>query len=1213
MYVDKRLLRLARRHWPLLLASVGMGGLSMLFAIWQASVLSQGISLVFLEGRGLDEVRYVLTLLLFASLLRALTIWGSEAFAHSLAVRVKQGMRQELFQALEARGPLYLRGERLGEVTHLMQQGVESLHAYFGQYLPALFLAGLAPLIVLVAVFPVDFISALVMLLTAPLIPFFMALIGAQARLLTQKRWRSLSAMSAYLLDVLRGLPTLKLLGRSAEQTTQIARVSERFRQTTMQVLRVTFLSALVLEMVATLSTAIIAVGIGLRLLYGEMPFQAAFFVLLLAPEFYQPLRSLGARFHAGMPAVEAAQRIYEVLEAPAYGMIGASHEVEAPRLSEELTFAREIEFRQVSFRYPESERGVSNLNLVIPAGSKVAIVGPNGAGKSTLAALLLGFIRPQGGQVLVDGKPLENVPLPVWWKKVGWVSQNPFLLNDSVLNNLLLARPEATLEEVIQAAEEAQAHKFVLSLPQGYYTQIGERGARLSAGQAQRLVLARAFLKKAPLLVLDEPSAFLDVEHEEAIANTVYRLMEGRTVVVIAHRAQTIRQADYVVVMDRGEVVAQGSHEQIIRQSPQYRRLLGIEAWRIRAVPAMQPEWIQEKPISLVKSFRLPAEAGSWETLAPHIEGKRSLEALVRLVRLMLAFTPWMALSVVLGFATIAGGIGLMSASAWIISAAALHPSIAELQVAIVGVRFFGITRGLFRYLERLVSHQVTFRVLARLRVWFYQALQPLVPARLAAYRGGDLLQRILGDIERLEGFYVRALAPPWVALLVGLGVWVFLIQFDLNLAWVYLGFYALSGAIATALARLSGRALARNEVGQRAELSAALVENLRGLEYLLVYPGGAERLQRIHSLNRALEQSQLRLGLLTSMQAALNQFLAYFGSWLGLCLAIPLVAAQRLDGVFLAVVLMAILTSFEGLHPIPLAMQHMEGDAQSAARLFEVVSDAPPPPPAQSLLPPPTSFSYLVSDLSFHYPPEPAAQAQKAKPPLVLQGVSFTLPHGGRIALVGPSGAGKSTLLYLMLGLWEVQEGSILLNGKPIQEYSPEALRQAVGVVSQHTYIFGASIRENLLIAHPQASEREIIEAAQLARLHGFILSLPQGYDTWVGEEGLRLSGGERQRLALARALLKNPALLIFDEPTANLDPLVERQVMHTIVETMKGRTVLMATHRLVGMEHMDQIIVLDKGKVVALGSHEELLSQHDGLYRRMWELQQGILFEG
>ncbi len=1214
MFLDRRLLRLVRPHGFLLIAAVGIGGLSTLFAVLQAHTTSRVVARAFLAGSDLEEVSALLVWLLLAGLLRAMALWWSEALAHSLAVRVKQNVRQQLFHTLVERGPLYLRGERLGEVTNLLQQGVEGLHAYFAQYLPAIFLAVLTPLIILAAIFPIDMISGLVMLLTAPLIPLFMALIGAQARQLTQKRWRSLSHMSAYLLDVLRGLLTLKVLGRSAEQARRIAQVSERFRQATMGVLRVTFLSALVLEMVATLSVAVVAVEIGLRLLYGGMEFQAAFLVLLLAPEFYQPLRSLGARFHAGMPAQEAAQRIFEILESPATWMKAPWDAEQELHSSHSRAFARRIELRGVHFQYPEGGRGVKNLNLTIAAGSKMAVVGPNGAGKSTLAALLLGFIHPQKGQVLVDGMPLEAAPPQAWWRQVSWVSQHPFLLNDTVLNNLLLARPEATMEEVIQAAKMAQAHAFILALPQGYHTQIGEQGARLSAGQAQRLALARAFLKDAPVLILDEPGAYLDAEHEEALINAIYRLMEGRTVVVIAHRVQTIHRADRVVVMDRGEIVAQGTHTQLARHHQMYRRLLGLDDWHVAApsfAPAEQP---QITPHPSTRGFPAPVEALSLASDAPHQRQKRALQTLFRLLQLAWPFAPWMALSILLGFATIMGGMGLMTTSAWIISAAALRPSIAELQVAIVGVRFFGITRGLFRYLERVVSHQVTFRLLARLRVWFYQALEPLAPVRWMGFRSGDLLQRILGDIERLEGFYVRALAPPWVALWVGMGMWALLRQFDLRLAGVSLAFFGLSGAAAVALARVSSGAAARGEVRLRAELSTVLVENLRGLAHLLIYPMGARRLRLTQELNQALEHSQWRLGTLTAMQAALNQFCASLGAWIGLCLAIPLVASYRLEGVFLAVVLMAVLTSFEALTPIPLAVQHLEGDVHSANRLFEVVDlPLPPTPPAQSLLPPPEAFDVTVQDLCFRYPQGEGLQTETEESPLVLEGVSFSVPRGGKIALVGPSGAGKSTLLHLILRLWEVEEGMILLNGEPIQAYAPEKLRQAVGVVAQNTYLFNASVRENLLVACPQASEQEMIEAAKGAHIHEFILGLPQGYDTWVGEEGLRLSGGERQRLALARALLRNPALLILDEPTANLDPLVERQVLQTILQTMQGRTVLMATHRLIGLERMDQILVIHQGRIEARGTHEELLAQPKGLYWRMWQLQQGRLIEG
>jgi ATP-binding cassette subfamily C protein CydD len=443
-------------------------------------------------------------------------------------------------------------------------------------------LAALVPLTVLVFVFPLDWVSGLVLLVTAPLIPLFMILIGNLADALTRRQWTSLSRMSAHFLDVLQGLTTLKLFTRSREQVHTIARISDQFRETTMGVLRVAFLSALVLEMLSTISTALVAVQIGLRLLYGQMSFEQGFFILILAPEFYLPLRLLGARFHAGMQGLAAAQRIFEVLAtSPLPGSTVGLGQAEVPAGASERQAPPRLSFSGVHYAYEAGQRPALNgVSFDLAAGERVALVGPSGAGKSTVAYLLLRFIEPDRGQIAVDGRPLSEQSRPAWRQRVAWVPQNPYLFHGTVAENICLARPglqwKAELDEVEWAARQAHAHTFIEALPQGYDTPIGERGVRLSGGEAQRLALARAFLKDAPFLLLDEATANLDPEIEALIQDALERLVEGRTALVIAHRLATVYRASRVLVMDGGRIVEEGSHAALLEAGGVYERLVG-------------------------------------------------------------------------------------------------------------------------------------------------------------------------------------------------------------------------------------------------------------------------------------------------------------------------------------------------------------------------------------------------------------------------------------------------------------------------------------------------------------------------------------------------------------------------------------------------------------------------------------------------------------
>jgi ATP-binding cassette subfamily C protein CydC len=580
------------------------------------------------------------------------------------------------------------------------------------------------------------------------------------------------------------------------------------------------------------------------------------------------------------------------------------------------------------------------------------------------------------------------------------------------------------------------------------------------------------------------------------------------------------------------------------------------------------------------------------------------ALTPFARLFRRLAPFAGWMALAWLLGAATIGSSIGLMAASAWLISASALHPSVAELGVAIVGVRFFGIARGVFRYLERYVSHSVTFQLLSQLRVWFYEALEPLAPAKLMRYKSGDLVSRAVADIEALQAFYLRVVTPPAVAVAVGLAMGLWLWSYAPALALTLLVFWGLAGGALPLWVRRLSRPPEQALGPQRAELQALLVDGIQGLAE--VTAAGQERrlAAQVRGAGEALLGTQRRLAGIASLQAGLSQFLTNAGMLAVLTVAIALVHERQLPGLSLAMLALATLACFEAVLPLPGAAQALEGGLAAIRRLLEVV-DTPPLriardncgacPAARPLTP-----SLEVRDLHFAYAP--------GDPP-ALAGVSFVLPPGRRLAIVGPSGAGKSTLLNLLLRFWDYAEGQILLEGQDLRAYAPEAVRETMAVVSQSTYLFNTTLRDNLLIANPLASEPELARATHQAHLHEFIQSLPQGEATWVGERGVGLSGGERQRLALARALLRQSPILLLDEPTANLDAVTERKIMHEILTTRSRPSLLFITHRLVGLEAMDEILVLQQGVVVERGTHSELLAQ-GGLYQRLWALQHRVL---
>ncbi|WP_328732074.1 thiol reductant ABC exporter subunit CydD [Streptomyces caniferus] len=1225
--VDPRLLRYAHATRGFLVAVVVLGLAGAGLVIGQAMLIAEIVVGAFQHHLDLGALATPLALLAAISVGRGLVTWLTELAAHRAGAAVKSELRMRLIERAARLGPGAVIGRtddgartpephgrgaagagapdgagtlemRTGELTTLATRGIDALDDYFARYLPQLGLAVVVPLAVLARIVTGDWISALTIVLTLPLIPLFMVLIGWATQARMDRQWRLLARLSGHFLDVVEGLPTLKVFGRAKAQAASIRAITGAYRRATLRTLRIAFLSSFALELLATISVALVAVGIGMRLVHGELDLYTGLMVLVLAPEAYLPLRQVGAQYHAAAEGLSAAEEIFAVLETP----LRATGTAPAPA-------GTALAVEDLVVRHPgRTGDSLPATSFEVRSGETVALVGPSGAGKSTLLSVLLGFTAPYGGRALVDGRDIASLSPDSWRQRIAWVPQHPHLFAGTIAENVRLARPDAEDAAVRTALGDAGALDFIDALPDGMATRLGESGAGLSAGQRQRLALARAFLADRPILLLDEPTANLDGATEEAIVAAVRRLAVGRTVLLVVHRPALLAVADRVVRLPDpvGSADAAGAVDAVGAGTGLSTAVAAVScqetAGAPAAGPALDPAEGDRGSAKVAAGARVPDEGTEPDPLPGPARGA----ALTRLRRTARAHRAQFAVALLLGSLALCSAVGLMATSGWLISRAAQQPPVLYLMVAVTATRAFGIGRAVFRYAERLVAHDAVFRMLAEVRVAVFRRLERLAPAGLTERSRGDLLSRLVADVDAGQDYFLRWLLPVGAAVLVGAGTvgftgWLLpeagaILAVGLLLAGV--GVPVLSGA----LARRAERQLAP----ARGRLATRVVDVLTGTAELTVAGALPARTESVRRADRELTRIASRSATVAGTGAGLSALLCGLTVAAAAVAGVQAVHAGRLAGVALAVVVLTPLAAFEAVAGLPLAVQYRRRTRHAAERVFEVL-DAPVPvqEPAVPADTPETPFPLAVRDLTARHPgaDRPA-----------LDGVGFTLTAGHRLAVVGPSGSGKTTLAQVLLRFLDRESGSYLLGGTDARTVDGDAVRRLVGLCAQDAHLFDSSLRENLKLARRDRrdtsadADRDLWDALGRARLAHWVRGLPDGLDTMVGEHGARLSGGQRQRLALARALLADFPVLVLDEPAEHLDLATADALTADLLGATEGRTTVLITHRLTGLDAVDEVLVLDEGQVAQRGTYAELAAA-DGPFRRMLERERAV----
>lgn len=1139
---------------------------------------------IFSENTLHDE-RYSIIYLGIAIIVRLLAHYIQESVANRLGSAVKATFRERALEHMFKLGVQHK--ERHGDVIHMLTDGLEQVDAYVARYIPQILYAIMIPLIMGIAIVDTLPIIGIILIITVPLIPFFMILIGKQADRLNKEQWERMSFLSGHFLDVLQGITTLKLFGRAKDQIKVIGRLSEEFKDSTLRVLRVAFLSALVLELVSTISTALIAVYLGLTLLDDEISFFSAFFILLLAPEFYTPFRQLGAAFHTGMAGKTSILKYEEFMNRQPSLPIGGQSQLKGK--------VQAIEIKDLTFTYADSENGVQHISLEAKRNSPIMLVGESGAGKSTIAHIIGGFLTAPKGSVTIDGLDLCDIDIEWWRQQITYVSQHPHIMKGT-LRDVLSFGMNVSDEEIIEACKEVQLLDVINRQQDGLDTVIGEGGLGLSGGERQRVALVRAFLRKGQVLILDEVTAHLDVKTEAIISSAIKRLMDNKIVIIIGHRLQTMHWASTLYVLKHGRIIQQGSYAKLLAVDGYFKDLVtsGLGEFSSTIEEQLKTEKSfslehREEIDNLIRVDNQDAYVLGKDTIqTPEVSTSKLGIQGWKLLFTVLSPAKWsLVLALIFTFLTVFMNVGLLTVSAWLLASAALQPGLTYLSLAIVGVRFFGVSRAVCRYFERYTSHRMAFQGLYGLRLWFYAHLEPLAPAILKRFGAGDMLGRIMGDIEVLQFFYLRTLIPPAAAIaltiLVAYGVStidnslvapIVLAALVLGLA-LPLGVYAHNKQSLTAIGP------------QQGEYKSLLSDTMDSLEDVISYGNEQlvyDRIQHMMSTidaNKGIIERGMNLGntlflggvQITVVIVAILTANALTGAWASVMVAVAAIGTQAW---------------FEALQPMIAAVHHGAESKVATSRLIALAHE--PIPVVEPNAPKPFNANREITftDVSFGYDPHRR----------IYEHLRLDIKQGQSIAIVGASGSGKTTLFNMLERLYDYS-GSIYVGDVELKDISIDTWRNALGTITQDTYIFHASFEDNIRLARPDASATDLEYAIDRASLRSVVERLPDGIHTIVGSGGHGLSGGERQRVALARLFLRKPQVVLLDEPLEGLDQVTRKALHRDLMEYVQDKTCLYITHQLEGLEHMDRILFMDKGQIIEDGTYEELIALRGHFY--------------
>ncbi len=1202
-----------------------------------------------------DLMVYV-ALAIVCMLVRYLATTHATRLGTEAAERVKLALRSKLYCKMVALGPSYRSRVKTSDVVQSAGEGVEQIQSFFELFLPQLFYAILAPITLFAVIAPINMPAAVTMLVCAPLIIIVTGIVSMTAARAFKKYWGRYTDMGAAFLDNLQGLETLKNFDADDRAAAEMDKKAEGFRVMTMRVLQIQLRSLTAMDIVAY-GGAAAGIGVALwqyahtaaaaagasaagwspimlaahlpgafaYLAYGLqylMPFGAGFpltlagllLIVLLSAEFFIPMRQLGSYFHVAMNGMTSTKRIFALLDTPepAHGTAtlpataGTDAGTDAgTKAGTKADGGITVSFDHVGYSYDSADSGaavqqtnsapapaLTDLTFTAYPGQLTAIVGISGSGKSTAAALLAGTLTGYQGSLTLNGVKVSDLSGETLARTITLIGASSHLFAGTLRENLLMALPDdgqngeaasdAVDSRLWDALEQARIADFVRSQPDGLDMTIEPDAANLSGGQRQRIAIARALLHDSPVFVFDEATSSVDVESEELILATIRELVQSRskTVIMITHRMANAEHADQVVVLEHGKSVETGTHAELMAAGGVYAKLFTTQA-DIENFGADHPQ-----PASLTASASgsgaavgaapaaAPAEMSTFQVIKRLLGEAKPLAGLM--VAASTAGTIGHLAATFLPVFGIIAGFALAGNPVWGMSAAG----------AITAMIVCAVLRGLTRYVEQYLNHNVAFHLLALFRSKAFAALRRLAPAKLAGKGKGDLIAMLTTDVELLEIFFAHTISPVAIAVTTTIVYAIVAATLSPWMALALIVSHLIIGIIVPRFFATGVRNLGPAIRGAAGELDNVMLDDMRGLDEIIRFGRGEDRAQAIEDRTRALWRDHAKLSRVNGRFAGVGGLLVALLTSAAAGIAINLAGVNLYDIPALVAAFALLASSFGPTLALAALPANLTQTFASARRLFGLMDEAP------AVVETGTANSdyegMRLDRVTFAYPGE-GSEA-------ILADFSLDVPQHGILGIQGPSGRGKSTMLKLLMRYWDPQRGQVTLSGTPLPQIDVHARRRIQAMMSQETHLFDGMIRDNLLIALPEAEIRDggaagvldarLREALAKASVLDLIDSLPDGLDTQVGELGDRLSEGERQRIGLARVFLRNADLVLFDEPTSRLDALNEAIILRSIHELSKSEqnadkgqdvAVVLVSHRESAMRVADAVLNL------------------------------------